>query len=52
MIFDFGTERFMEMHCLMDRHTISVAFTIVFDTNYDQWLGERAVPYVVELITS
>jgi hypothetical protein len=52
MIFDFGTEKFMEMHYLMDRYTIAQAFEMLFNSNYDRWLRERAVPYVVELLTS
>ena len=50
IIFDFGTEKFMEMHYLMDRYTISEAFVMLFDSDYDQWLREQAVPYVFELI--
>ena len=50
MIFDFGTEMFMEMHYLMNRYTISQAFGMLFNTDYNQWLREQAVPYVLDLI--
>ena len=51
LIHTMGIEEYIEMHYMLDTHTIEYMFEQITEQDFEEWIENQVVPYVIETIS-